>query len=577
MTFRLKMSSPIRLLYYITISLCLLVTCKAGDAKGKQPNIVIFLVDDLGIGDIGCFGNTTIKTPNVDQIAVDGVKFEHNLSPDVLCTPSRAAFLTGRQAVRTGVVADKGDRRVFVNSAIQGGLPQEEITFAKILQRHGYRTALIGKWHLGLSCNRTRDFCHHPNNHGFHHFYGLPLSNFRECGDDLGAGFNNIDKNIGIIVSSLIALMSALYIRKCSLKIYILAILCLVYALNFYISSVIGVIMYKWFSCMLMRNGEVVEQPVVLRGLTQRFVSEAINFMEASQQEPFLLIMSFAKVHTALQTSDYFVNHSRHGRYGDNVEEMDWAVGKVFAKLDSLNLRNDTFVLFTSDHGPAIDEISRDGEVRGGFQGIYRDGKGSNFEGGIRVPTLARWPGKIPGGSKISIPTSSLDIFPTILKIAEIERPNDILLDGKDISAMIMGIEDQPQPKRFMFHYCDRSLQAVTYADSQRSKIWKLHYAVSKIVMDSSCYGNHVKHYDPPMVFELVSDPREQIPIDINDVNFHSVLQETKEAIKKHNASVIPVKSQLSLQTFYPWMQLCCNPPLCYCREHFPHQLVSIP
>ena len=576
------MSFPSKLPFSATILFCLLVfthiQCgRTRDAKGKRPNIVILLVDDLGIGDIGCFGNTTIKTPNVDQIAKDGVIFEHNLSPGMLCTPSRAAFLTGRQAIRSGIVAEEGDSRVFLNAAIKGGLPPDEVTFAKVLQQNGYRTALIGKWHLGLSCDTMRDFCHHPNNHGFHHFYGLPLTNFRECGNDWGTGFNNFDIHLAIIAASMIALLSILHKRKSSMKVYILAIMCLVFALNFYISSVVDVIMFKWFSCLLMRNDEVVEQPLVLKGLTQRFVSEAVNFIETSQKEPFLLLMSFAKVHTALHTSDYFMNHSRHGRYGDNVEEMDWAVGKILAKLDNLGLRDDTFVLFTSDHGPAIDEISRDGEVRGGFQGIYRDGKSSSFEGGLRVPTLARWPGKIPHGTNITIPTSGLDIFPTILNIANAEKPKDILLDGKDISETILGTENKLQAHRFIFHYCDKFVQAVTYADYKRAKIWKIHFAASKIAMDRFCYGNDVDYYDQPLVFELGSDPGEQSPVDVNDAVLQNVLEETKEAMRVHSASIKPVQSQLSLQTFYPWMQLCCNPPLCYCQEQFPHKLVAIP
>jgi len=576
------LSVATKLLYSATVLHFLLVSAHIQyngvvSATRRRPNIVIFLVDDLGIGDIGCFGNTTIKTPNIDQIAEDGVKFEHNLSPEVLCTPSRAAFLTGRYAIRSGVVAEDGDTRVFVDAAVKGGLPPEEMTFAKVLQQSGYKTALIGKWHLGLSCNTSHDFCHHPNNHGFHHFYGLPLSNFRECGDDWGVGFNNVDKNIGIIITSIAAVISFLYIRKCSFKIYILAILCLALALNFYVSAVIRVIMYKWFSCMLMRNAEVVEQPFLLKGLTQRFVSEAINFMEENQNEPFLLYMSFAKVHTALRTSEHFVNHSRHGRYGDNVEEMDWAVGKILAKLNDLKVRDDTFVLFTSDHGPAIDEISRNGEVRGGFQGIFKSGKGSNFEGGIRVPTLARWPGRIPSGSKISIPTSSLDFFPTILRIADVSMANSIPLDGKDISSIMTGDENQLQPQRFIFHYCDKSLQAITYADYQRSKIWKIHFAASKMLVDGSCYGSNLQYYNPPLIFELLSDPGEQNSIKASANVVQNVLQEVNMAVEKHNASIKPVQSQISLQQFYPWLQICCNPPICYCKEQYPHKLVSIP
>ena len=565
-------------LFSLLVLLQILHRMSGATRNKKQPNFLIFLVDDLGIGDIGCFGNSTIKTPNIDQIAKDGVKFEHNLAPAVLCTPSRAAFLTGRHAVRSGVAASPGDRRVFIRTAIQGGLPQNEVTFAKILQQNGYKTALIGKWHLGLSCTYARDFCHHPNNHGFDYFYGLPLSNMQECGSDWGVSFTNVDKDLGIIVASLVALMSTLYIRKCSMKIYLFATLCLIWILKLRIISVLEAINFKWFTCMVMRNTQIVEQPVVLKDLTQRFASEAVNFIEENRENPFLLFMSFAKVHTALFTTEYFTNHSRHGRYGDNVEEMDWAVGKILEKIDNLGLRENTFVFFTSDHGPAINEITRDGEVSGGFPGIFRDGKQSNFEGGIRVPTVARWPGKIASGSKISIPTSSLDIFPTILKFANIESLKDILLDGEDISGMLTGVESEIRSQRFIFHYCDKSLQAVTYADTKRSKVWKIHFAVPKPADDmKGCYGDMVDYFDPPLVFELISDPIERNALDVEDSLLQSTINETLEAVATHNASVKGVQCQLSLQQFYPWMQLCCNPPFCYCKEKFPHQLVSVP
>lgn len=543
----------------------------------RRPNFIILMVDDLGIGDIGCFGNTTIKTPNIDQLARDGVKFEHNLAPSVLCTPSRAAFLTGRHAVRSGMAADVGDRRVLLKFAIEGGLPHTEVTFAKLLQNSGYKTAFIGKWHLGVSCNSSRDFCHHPNTHGFDHFYGLPLSNFRECGDDLGVGFNNFDKDLGIIITSISALLLALYISKCSLRVYILGLAFLSLALSYNIQVVLEVVGTKWLSCLLMRNKDVVEQPVVLKDLTHRFVTESVHFIEKNQDDPFLLLMSFAKVHTALFTTEYFVNHSKHGRYGDNVEEMDWAVGKILQKIDDLNLRDETFVYFTSDHGPEITEISRDGEVLGGSQGIFRDGKQTNFEGGIRVPTIARWPRNINAGSKISTPTSSLDMYPTILKIANVEVPEGVLLDGLDISGMLTGTNGGAS-MRFLFHYCDKSLQAVTYADNKNSKIWKVHFAEPKFHRDTRhCYGDDVYYHDPPLVFELRSDPSESKPLDTGNSQMKNVIKDTLEAVKVHNASVKPAQCQLSLQTFYPWMQLCCNPPLCYCREEFPHELVPMP
>ena len=548
-------------------------------SERNRPNIVVFLVDDLGIGDVGCFGNTTIKTPNIDQIAKDGVKLEHNLAPAALCTPSRAAFLTGRHAIRSGVVAEPGDTRVFVKTAIRGGLPPSEVTFAKLLQENGYRTGLIGKWHLGLSCDTARDFCHHPSKHGFDHFYGLPLTNLHECDGDWGVRFNNLDRNLGIIFTSIIALISTLYVRKCSLKIYMFAFVCLVWVLYSHIGAIARAVLFKWFSCIVMRNEDVIEQPVVLQNLTLRFATEAIHFIEENQHHPFLLYMSFAKVHFPMFTTEYFVNHSRHGPYGDNVEEMDWAVGKILEKIDRLDLKEDTFVYFTSDHGPALTEISRDGELIGGYQGIFRDGKETNFEGGVRVPTVVRWPGQIPASSRVTVPTSSLDVFPTILSIANIAIPDQLLLDGMDISKLLIGEEVEERDfRRFIFHYCDRSLQAVTYSDVEGPKVWKVHFSVSKVAEDTrGCYGNDVDYYDPPLVYELTSDPGESKQLGIDDHLVAKAVQETLKAIAAHNSTIKYAESQLSMQRLFISMQLCCNPPLCYCREEYPHNLITVP
>ncbi|CDQ83320.1 unnamed protein product [Oncorhynchus mykiss] len=161
----------------------------------KRPNFVLMMVDDLGIGDLGCYGNTTLRTPNIDMLAQEGVRLTQHIAAAPLCTPSRAAFLTGRYPIRSGM-AGLGRLGVYIISAASGGLPSEEVTFAKMAKQQGYETALIGKWHLGLHCERNDDFCHHPSAHGFDHFYGITLTNLRDCQPGHGSIFTNVQAHI---------------------------------------------------------------------------------------------------------------------------------------------------------------------------------------------------------------------------------------------------------------------------------------------------------------------------------------------------------------------------------------------
>ena len=238
-------------------------------------------------------------------------------------------------------------------------------------------SGLIGKWHLGLNSKQPNDFVHHPLNHGFQYFYGLPLTNLRDC--EPGES----------VFEHIIPWFRASTIKSAAFVFALLALT--LYSVGFIQKKVLGILFfviclfcaclllilggYRVFNCFLMRDFEVVEQPVTLENLTVKFTDEAVTFIQENKHTPFMLFMSFAKVHTALFTTKPFTNHSKHGRYGDNVEEMDWSVGQIMNAIEDLGLKEDTFVYFTSDNGPHLEEVSPDGVYEGGWKGIYRGGK----------------------------------------------------------------------------------------------------------------------------------------------------------------------------------------------------------
>lgn len=359
----------------------------------KRPNFVLMMVDDLGIGDLGCYRNTTLQTPNIDMLAQEGVRLTQHIAAAPLCTPSRAAFLTGRYPIRSGM-AGLGQLGVYIISAASGGLPSEEVTFAKVAKQQGYETALIGKWHLGLNCERNDDFCHHPSAHGFDHFYGITLTNLRDCQPGHGSIFTNVQahipfKTLGVVVAT-VTLLHARGVLTVQRKL-VLSVVALVGAAAAIFGTFVAT--FPYFNCFLMRNREVVEQPYVSENLTQRMTDEAVDFLERNSALPFLLFFSFIQVHTAMFASPAFQGTSQHGIYGDAVHEVDWSVGQLMQTLDRLNLRENTLVYLTSDQGAHLEEISVGGEVHRGWNGIYKAGKSTNWEGGIRVPGLLRWTG----------------------------------------------------------------------------------------------------------------------------------------------------------------------------------------
>ena len=385
----------------LTISV-ILVSCVIGVAKPtlgaeRPPNVVIVFCDDLGYGDLGCFGHPTIRTPNLDRMAREGQKWTNFYVAASVCTPSRSAVMTGRLPIRTGMCSDR--RRVlFPESA--GGLQQSELTIAEVLGGQGYATACVGKWHLGHLSQYL------PTSHGFDSYFGIPYS-------------NDMDRVAG-----------AFQKRE-----------------GFWNPKI------EYWNVPLMRNEQIAERPTDQNTITKRYTEEAVRFIRTNKDRPFFVYLAHSMPHVPLFASGDFKGKSLRGLYGDVIEEIDWSVGQVLDTLRQLDLAENTLVAFTSDNGPWL--IFND---HGGSAGLLRDGKGSTWEGGMREPTVFWWPGTIPPGVVPEI-GSTLDLLPTCAKLAGANLPADLTLDGVDISPALLGTG--PSPRDEMFFYRGVQLYAV--------------------------------------------------------------------------------------------------------------------
>lgn len=560
-----------------------------GDTK---PNVVLFVVDDMGMGDVGCFGNDTIKTPNIDRIGKDGAILTHHLAADALCTPSRAAFLTGRYPIRSGMACNADIIPVIPFIAGSGGLPKEETTIAELARQSGYTTALFGKWHEGLSCREKDDFCHHPLSHGFDVFYGCPLSNLADFGPEGGGltGYSNLASRrskllILIRNTSLIALFISYFLLKRRLiglkvilllnSLWLLPLLALLWALC----------NIKILNGVIMRNYDVVEQPIRLENFTRRIVAETTSFMKdaLSKDMPFLIVVNWFQVHVVLQTSQEFSGHSLHGQYGDNVEEMDWGVGEVLRALERLNQLDNTFVYLTSDNGGSTLEDGPGGGCHGGYNGIFRGQKGhSIMDGGIRVPAVAMWKDHIQPGTVIDVPTSLMDILPT-LRESVFKNPvdEDIIIDGENIYPILAGVSQKP-PHKVLLHYCCREVLAARYTPQDGKNVYKVYFATLNWIEGTyvcpdgplcDCSSSLIRQ-NPPLVYNIGKDPSEsEGPIPQSDPAFHEALQEVDVVLRNHRKSLNMKggmrENQMNALKLLPrpWLQPCCNFPWCHCND----------
>ena len=371
------MNKIIRLLL---VSFTVAVFSETAHSASTPPNIIIIMADDLGYGDLGCYGHPSINTPNLDRMAAEGLRFTDFYAGQSLCTPSRAALMTGRFAVRSGMAGGPGRHVLYPNNP--GGLPPEEITIAEALKSKGYATCAIGKWHLGDLPGYL------PTDNGFDSFFGLPYSNDSDW--------------------------VKLEYRKTE-------------TLSRHPD-------FHRFNVPLLRNTNIIERPVDQTTLTKRYTEEAIRFMEQNKKKPFFLYFAHTFPHVPLFASDKFKGKSPRGIFGDAVEEVDWSVGEVLNWLRKSKLEKNTLVVFTSDNGPWLSR-----NWNGGSASLLRDGKAGTWEGGYRAPAIARWPGKIPGGRVTHEIASAMDLYPTAFKLAGVELPKDRPIDGVDQTSLLFG------------------------------------------------------------------------------------------------------------------------------------------
>jgi uncharacterized sulfatase len=396
---------------------------KAVQPDAPKPNIILILCDDLGYGDLGCYGNGVIRTTNIDRLAGEGVRFTSFYASNSVCTPSRAGLLTGRYSQRSGMSwillpeneparhrASKNFGQMlgamgFVDlgpNAGTTGISQSEITLAEALKMGGYRTGMVGKWHLGDFGTNPR---HNPLNHGFDFYYGVPHSN-------------------------------------------------------------------DMLPFPLYRNREELEANVTDQAaLTGLYTREAIAFIEQNRERPFFLYFAHTFPHQPLFASEGFRGKSGGGLYGDTVEEIDWSVGRIMDCLERNGLGEKTLLCFTSDNGPWFE----------GDPGCHRGRKGQSYEGGFRVPMIARYPHVIPAGRVCEEPAMNIDFFPTSLALAGVEPPQDRTIDGRNILGLMTGEADQTPHEAFYFYHVNE-LEAI------RSGKWKfvrnIHHYVWPIPVD---------------------------------------------------------------------------------------------
>lgn len=392
-------------------------------SDSAAPNIVIIFTDDQGYSDVGVYGAKGFTTPNLDQMAADGIRFTDFYVAQPVCSASRTALLTGCYPNRLGITGALGPNATH-------GLHADETTLAELCRSKGYATAIYGKWHLG---NRQPFL---PTRHGFDHFYGIPYSN-----------------DMWPLHPDLVSLPDAAAKRK-----------------------------RGYPNLPIFEDDRIVDSEVThedQKQFTIAFTQRAVAFIDANKDQRFFLYLPHPMPHVPLHVSDRFKGKTARGLYGDVISEIDWSVGRVLDALKRNGLEEDTLIIFMSDNGPWLSYGDH-----GGSTGPLREGKGTTFEGGVRVPCIMRWVGKIPAGSVCREPMMTIDLLPTIARFIGADLP-PLNIDGRDASALVLATPGARSPQQsYCFYYHRNDLEAI------RSGRWKLHFPHKYRSMDGRELGS---------------------------------------------------------------------------------------
>ncbi|XP_072373831.1 N-acetylgalactosamine-6-sulfatase [Scyliorhinus torazame] len=493
------------------LGLCLAAAAGSGGAlpsTGSAPNLILLLMDDMGWGDLGVFGEPSRETPNLDRMAAEGMLFPNFYAASPLCSPSRAALLTGRLPIRNGFYTTNAHaRNAYTPQEIVGGIPSSEILLPELLRKAGYSSKIVGKWHLGHQAQ------FHPLRHGFDEWFGAPNCHF--------GPYNNKDKpNIPVYNNS----------------------------------EMVGRY-YEEFQIDL-KTGE--------SNLTQIYLQEAIEFIrqQTAKKHNFFLYWAVDATHAPVYASRRFLGTSQRGLYGDAVREIDDSIGKILQELHTQDIANNTFVFFTSDNGAAL--ISAPNQ--GGSNGPFLCGKETTFEGGMREPAIAWWPGHIPAGQVSHQLGTAMDLFTTSLTLAGLQPPTDRQLDGIDLSPVLLQNKIINRP---VFYYRGNELMAVRFG-GYKAHYWTWTNSWEELQQGINfCPGQNVtgvtthdqKDYTiQPLLFQLGRDPGERYPIRVSHQEYEMVMRKITNIVQHHKASLVPGQPQLNVcdRAVMNW-----NPPGC--------------
>lgn len=413
----------------------------------RQPNVILMICDDLGFGDLGCYGSK-LPTPNLDKMAMEGRRFTRFNAGHALCSASRAALLTGRYGTRCNTTGAFGPHT-------KTGTSLDETLMSNLFHDAGYKTKAIGKWHLGDAPEYL------PTNRGFDSFYGVPYS-------------------------------------------------------------------VDMYPMPLMRDTTILESEANRELLTPEYTKEALKFIKETADAPFFLYLAFSYPHDPPKASDKFKGKSGLGNQGDAIAEIDWSVGEVLREVERAGIEGDTLIMFTSDHGPWYQ----------GCPGLLRGRKASTFEGGFRVPLIARWPGMVEADTVVNMPCLNMDILPTMAALCGLRRPEKPL-DGTDISKLFFS-NDRPTEEKAQIYFSPMSQQGYA-VHCIRKGDWKLRVAQGFggeiYVNDRKASAHESKWLYTPELYNLGMDPAESYDV----AKFHpQKVQELQRELDKLMPSFPP-------------------------------------